>query len=224
MLVLSPYLLLFQVITKHPSHSIQQFPLSPLLHIPEIFGAIHNCISIRMWFYNQYFIIHQRILPNTTSTGTKTRLPHWTLFILIYIFINLLIISNIYNNDAPLSFLGFIPTIIISGGTSFHLSHHIPTYTNYLGNFHTTKIQLPTRLQSNSSKLAYLSAWHSLHQRHPPRLLNFTPGGCPICIDTGASCCISNNREDFLDLTPSPSSVLTGIASSLVIAGKGTIC
>jgi hypothetical protein len=149
MLVLSPYLLFSQVITnktKHPSHSTQHFPLSSLLYIPEIFGAIHNCISIQMWFYNQYFVLHQRMLPNTTSTGTKKRLPHWELFILIYIFINLLIISKVYNDNAPPSFLGFILTIIISGGTSLHLSQHIPIYTNYARQFNTTNIQLPTKL------------------------------------------------------------------------------
>jgi hypothetical protein len=44
-----------------------------------------------------------------------------------------------------------------------------------------------------------------------------------ICIDTGASCCISNNKADFLTFAPSSSSVLKGIGSGLKIEGTGTI-
>jgi hypothetical protein len=45
----------------------------------------------------------------------------------------------------------------------------------------------------------------------------------PICIDTGASCCISNQKHDFLTFAPSSSTVLKGIGSGLSIAGTGTI-
>jgi hypothetical protein len=44
-----------------------------------------------------------------------------------------------------------------------------------------------------------------------------------ICINTGASCCISNSKEDFLTFAPSSSSVLQGIGSGISIAGTGTI-
>lgn len=51
-----------------------------------------------------------------------------------------------------------------------------------------------------------------------------SPGGSAVCIDTGASCCIRNNKGDFLVLSPSSSPTLPDIHSSLKIAGKGTIC
>jgi hypothetical protein len=44
-----------------------------------------------------------------------------------------------------------------------------------------------------------------------------------ICIDTGASCCISNCKDDFITFAPSSSTVLKGIGSGLNIIGTGTI-
>jgi hypothetical protein len=35
-----------------------------------------------------------------------------------------------------------------------------------------------------------------------------TPGGQPICIDTSAASCISNNDENFVNLTPLSNTVL----------------
>jgi hypothetical protein len=75
----------------------------------------------------------------------------------------------------------------------------------------------------NSSKLAYLNAWQST-QNTNIRMMNFSPGGHPICIDTGASSCISNNKSDFLDLQPTSNNVLNGIGSGLHIEGIGTLC
>jgi len=53
--------------------------------------------------------------------------------------------------------------------------------------------------------------------------MNFSPGGQPICIDSGASCCISNNRKDFVSFSPSSNSVLNGIANGLQKEGTGTL-
>jgi hypothetical protein len=54
--------------------------------------------------------------------------------------------------------------------------------------------------------------------------MNFSPGGNPICIDTGASSCILNNKSDFIDIKPKSNTVLKGIGSGLHIAGTGTLC
>jgi hypothetical protein len=55
------------------------------------------------------------------------------------------------------------------------------------------------------------------------RILRFS-SNAPICIDTGASCCISNDKKDFVNFTPSSTdSVIHGISSGLKIAGTGTI-
>jgi hypothetical protein len=53
--------------------------------------------------------------------------------------------------------------------------------------------------------------------------MNFNPGGHPICIDSGASCSISNNKLDFMNLTPTSNPVLHGISSGLTIEGKCTL-
>jgi hypothetical protein len=50
------------------------------------------------------------------------------------------------------------------------------------------------------------------------------PGGRPICIDTGATICISNNKADLIDFTPVSNTVVKGISSGLSIEGCGTIC
>lgn len=44
-----------------------------------------------------------------------------------------------------------------------------------------------------------------------------------ICINTGASCCISNCKDDFITFAPSSSTILKGIGSGLSIVGTGTI-
>jgi hypothetical protein len=184
-----------------------------------------HCLSIRMWFYNQFFTLLPRRPPNIQpSSSTKRNLPFWTIFILLYIFLNLLLTSKIYHGDAPLSFLGYLPTIMIFGYIPFYIPPYEQLQFLHTHNNINVLPSLPQQLHSNMDKLAYLSAWHSLHQQQSPRLLHFSPGGKPVCIDTGASCCISNTKEDFLDLTPSSSPVLSGIASSLKIAGTGTIC
>jgi hypothetical protein len=54
-------------------------------------------------------------------------------------------------------------------------------------------------------------------------LMDFSPGGAPICVDTGASCCISNNKNDFVSLNQSTHSTLRGISSGLSVEGSGTL-
>ena len=44
-----------------------------------------------------------------------------------------------------------------------------------------------------------------------------------LCIDSGASCCISNDKLNFTSFTTMESSVLHGITSGLQIEGVGTI-
>jgi hypothetical protein len=73
-----------------------------------------------------------------------------------------------------------------------------------------------------SSPLAYLHAWQSTNVSHV-KIMNFLPGGHPICIDTGASSCISNCRSNFINLQPSIDTALKGIGSGLHIEGTGTI-
>jgi hypothetical protein len=87
---------------------------------------------------------------------------------------------------------------------------------------HYNKFSPSLTTSSNHDKLCYLHAWQSSNSS-AMKILCFSSNQ-PICIDTGASCCISNNKEDFVNFTPSPTpAVLHGISSGLRIAGKGTI-
>jgi hypothetical protein len=51
----------------------------------------------------------------------------------------------------------------------------------------------------------------------------FSPHAKPICIDSGASMSVSNNKDDFVDLRPIHNQHLSGIATGLPIASIGTI-
>ncbi len=78
-----------------------------------------------------------------------------------------------------------------------------------------------TTLQTNQDKLCYLHAWQSTNAS-TIRLLRFSSNR-PICINTGASCCISNVKSDFIKFQESKSSVFHGISSGLSITGTGTL-
>jgi hypothetical protein len=80
---------------------------------------------------------------------------------------------------------------------------------------------LPQAISTENDILAYISAWTSLPDHNKLCFMNFSPGGKPVCVDSGASCCISNNRSDFITFTTSANSVLSGIASGFHIEGKG---
>jgi hypothetical protein len=75
---------------------------------------------------------------------------------------------------------------------------------------------------TNAEKLCHLSAWH-MTMNNNFCLMNFSPGGNAICVDTGATCCISNNKADFINYTSSHNKVLHGIGTGLSIAGSGTL-
>jgi hypothetical protein len=55
-------------------------------------------------------------------------------------------------------------------------------------------------------------------------MMNFSPGGIPICIDTEASSCISNNKSDFINLHTTSNTVLKVIGSGHQIEVTGTLC
>jgi hypothetical protein len=84
---------------------------------------------------------------------------------------------------------------------------------------------IPTFIDSSSTnddKLCYLSAWHTTMNDNSS-LMNFSPCSNAICVDTGATCCISNNKADFIDFTSSHNKVLHGIGTGLSIEGSGTL-
>jgi hypothetical protein len=53
--------------------------------------------------------------------------------------------------------------------------------------------------------------------------IDFNPHAKPICIDSGASMSVSNNKDDFVDLKPIHNQSLSGTATDLPIASISTI-
>ncbi len=74
---------------------------------------------------------------------------------------------------------------------------------------------------TDQQKLCYLMAWQSTNAS-TSKLMKFSSEKA-LCIDSGASCCISNDKLDFTTLTTTESSVLHGITSGLQIEGVDTI-
>lgn len=231
MLVLSLFILPKVITTylfksSYSSISLHLIPTLPLSIIPEKLGHFHNCIQIYMWFSNSSLLPSPSTLrrhkPKTTATTRKKSMYYGSLcslhfLILLYFITNISTIVAIHNNFIPFSSLCIIPTILSS--TFLYKTINEPsTFVFFLGP------SLPTisESSSNHSKLSYLCAWQSLHKTSHC-LMNFNPGGKPICIDSGATCSISNNKSNFTDFSPTSNTILYGITSGLNIEGKGTL-
>jgi len=158
-------------------------------------------------------------LPFTHKRPKRSSLSLHHLLFLIYIFINLLIVYFIQADTLPLRCLGIIPSLslctplyFVTMTRSVNASH--PSRNNHV---------YPSRkLHTNSDKLCYLTAWKSSILQ-TSKLMRFSSNRA-VCIDTGASWTISNNKDDFISLLPSPpSTVIKGISNGLSIQGTGTV-
>jgi hypothetical protein len=67
-----------------------------------------------------------------------------------------------------------------------------------------------------------LSAWQSTNSK-APIIMDYAPGSKAICIDTGASLCISNDKRDFITYHQVTNQIISGISSGLKIEGRGTL-
>jgi hypothetical protein len=230
MLVFSLFYVQLFCITSTQKSSRCFLPLSTLLHIPYKFGPLTNCILVYEWFYNLFYhfvnLVFQlgHLIPTFVLPPSNKYLPCHPLlslhriFFFIYIFINIFIVTTIHAHELSLLYLSIIPFSLLGSSPFFFRSHHHPFHIS-----NTIQPTLPsiTNLLSNHQKLCYLSAWQSTAS-HNMILMKFS-NDKPICVDTGASCCISNDRQDFLTFALSTSTILQGIGSGLSISGTGTI-
>ena len=92
----------------------------------------------------------------------------------------------------------------------------------YIGNNHPSFDSF-IETSSNSKKLAMLSTWQTTNSKTPV-VMDYEPGSKAICINTGASACISNYKNDFISYSPVTDQVISGISSGLSVAGCGTLC
>jgi hypothetical protein len=67
-----------------------------------------------------------------------------------------------------------------------------------------------------------LSAWQTTNE-WSSTIMDYAPGSKAICIDTGASSCISNDKRNFLFLKTVSNQTLSGIGSGLRVEGHGTL-
>jgi hypothetical protein len=75
---------------------------------------------------------------------------------------------------------------------------------------------------TNADKLAMLCAWQTANSK-TPIYMDYAPGSKAICIDTGASACISNDKNDFISLEKVECQTIKGIGEGIAIAGHGTL-
>ena len=102
--------------------------------------------------------------------------------------------------------------------TSFFSAPHLFPITSQASFSSTSQF----RDVDNSTKFSMLCAWNNSNSRAPV-YMDYAPGSKAICIDTGASVCISNDKSDFISLTLTSDQTLQGIGSGLEIAGEGTL-
>jgi hypothetical protein len=196
-----------------------------------------------MWFYSLLyksiytslykFIQNKNKQIHITSSIHRSsfQFRHHHLFILLYIILNVSLTTATYYDILPLSSLLSVPSLIgLSGIYTTINTTPVFDHNDYQRSLLASQNSILPSIDShlpdlsdNSSKLAYLNAWQST-QNANLKMMNFSPGGIAICMDTGASSCISNNKSDFIDIQPSSNTVLKGIGSGLHIEGIGTIC
>jgi hypothetical protein len=227
MLFFSPFIIGITSFLHYKKNKKQTYNLPSLLHIPYKLGPVNDCVLIYEWFYNTFywhrsssssssFFIHKHSMKRSYKRPVIS-LHHLLFF--IYILFNFIHVYYIYIDVLPTTSLGVLPTIFF-GSSTFTL----PSPLHLLDILHTSPSVLPSihPLSSNYDKLCYLTAWQSSMATNTKLMKFFSEYA--VCIDTGASCSISNNKSDFLTFAPSTSStVLKGIGSGLSILGTGTI-
>jgi len=224
MLAFSFILSLYHIITNTLSYRFvtsptPTYPLLSLSHLPETLHLrFSNSVYIYMWFYSlihttiyislSTFINfkHQSITPVYHSRPMRRCSQSKIIFILLYILANFCLVAANYHDLLPLSSLLSMPSLTLLYGLHHHIQHYnnhpfIPPYSLSRHTHLLSQPSDPSSLSTESSKLAYLYAWQCA-QASSTKLMNFSPRGTPICIDTGASCFISNNKADFLHLEP----------------------
>jgi hypothetical protein len=223
MLVFS-YIFPFSVITTYHRRYNNPYLSITLMHLPNsIHIPCYDCVLIYTWFYNQWIkpMIHFGSTPQPIFKikhhHKHTKFYKFLLLFMIYMVIQCGLVFAIHQNKLSISSLCITPTFILCNifRQSSAISNHYPLYS-------IKTLPSTNDFSTNADKLSYLCAWNSI-QHSSKVMMNFNPGGKAVCIDSGASSCISNDRNDFIHLEPSANTVLKGISSGLQIEGTGTL-
>ncbi len=235
----------FYIKLFHPISPYTLQPIStPLTVCSDRYGAFYLCIMLYQWFivarslglyhplhpYRKIKITssHKPIIYKSPPAPNYNRLQ--TIFA-IYLVLICTHVHAIHQEYLPLCSLSALPTTILSlSGLSYIQQYRdqrkILRLLTSIPCASTTEHQLCNDLfsdtKSNSKTLAMLSAWQTTNSKTPV-LMDYYPGSKAICIDTGASACISNDRNDFISYFPVTDQVISGISSGLSVAGRGTL-
>jgi hypothetical protein len=182
---------------KHATHHPFCIYHINLAVFPTVFSSM-NGFTIHFIGVGCYLLHHLsssiNIKQNALTNGPSS------LFIIYYfscIFFNLIHVYYIYIDVLPITSLGVLPTIFFGSSTIT-----LPSPLHLLDILHASPSVLPSihPFSSNYDKLCYLTARQSTMATNT-KLLKFSSEHA-VCIDTGASCSISNL------LTASPQSML----------------
>ncbi len=102
----------------------------------------------------------------------------------LYTLFNIGLVTVIHSNIPPLSTIFIVPSILSLSQLSFIRSSYLTPTFKISTSSHLTILD-PTCDTSSLSKCMEMIKSNNM------RLVNFTPGGWPICLDTGATSCTS---------------------------------
>jgi hypothetical protein len=220
----------------------------PLTLCSARFGALYHSIMIHHWFivgrllglYWDPFPLwrpRKRNSSKSVSNPIKRRTPPapnylgLKFILLIYMFLVCAHVRAVFHETIPIHSLCATPMIVICSSSilSIHQYRKNQTINNLLtSSMNDSSSAIPTISTSfynttcNATKLAMLSAWQTTNERFSS-IMDYAPGSKPICIDTGASSCISNDKRDFLSLKHVSNQTISGIGSGLNVEGRGTL-
>jgi len=225
---------------------------NPITYCCELDGSFSGCVSLYYWFIvARYLGLFQPLSPIWRPRGkfshclepeiSEPRKPPdryrrgCLVLLSFYLYIVFLNTNAVYSQEMSLRSLSALPLTLFSG--FFYQAMHrretakaigilfAPNKSIHDGPFFADPfIQLPTDgcPPSDATKLSMLSAWQSANARSPI-YMDYAPGSKAICIDTGASSCISNDKNDFISLESVQNQSIAGIGSGLSIEGVGTL-
>jgi hypothetical protein len=266
MLALSPFVLLFSVITPylHVFSSLAALLLpsnrlgasfsrkskcrpacsTPIAQFSAALGELSNCVLVAVWFIvMRNFGLFRPLSPrwrkqspvskhelNADPSLVPPRKPpdkfrRGILFLfLAYLCVIVITTTQVWCENASLATLSAVPLTMSSGLVASHLATFTTKYSHQPADFifQSADCHFDSTNSSNAIKSSMLSAWQSSNATKSI-IMDYAPGSNPICVDTGASVCISNNKNDFISLVKISSETIQGIGSGLQVEGKGTL-
>ena len=215
-------------------------PKTPMAQYSAALGPLSQCVSVSIWFVRaKQAGLYRSVSPQwrkrhvgrtvvTSSRQPPAKPSRKIYFYLSFIYLAIIAITTmqVWYEITSLASLCSVPLYLSSVLVTTQVTAHYTNYV-YMPSHFSPKPVVDCRESSlshatNTQKLAMLCAWQSSNSIKST-LMDYAPGSRAICVDTGASACISNNKEDFVSLDVRGCSMIQGIGSGLSIAGMGTL-